>query len=74
MNSKPGDTATLTTSAGSPVPDNQNSITAGHGGPLLMQGCQIIKKLAHHWMPLTRTVSLIGTRTPNWTQSLDPNG
>jgi len=28
---------TLTTTAGAPVPDNQNSITAGPRGPLLMR-------------------------------------
>ena len=38
----------LTTSGGAPVPDNQNSITAGPRGSLLMQGYQIIKTLAHH--------------------------
>ncbi len=38
---------TLTTSAGAPVADNQNSITAGERGPLLMQDYQLIEKLAH---------------------------
>jgi catalase len=38
---------TLTTTAGAPVPDNQNSITAGPRGPLLMQDYQLIEKLAH---------------------------
>jgi catalase len=38
---------TLTTSAGAPVPDNQNSITAGEHGPLLLQDYQLIEKLAH---------------------------
>ena len=28
---------TMTTSAGAPIPDNQNSITAGERGPLLLQ-------------------------------------
>ena len=37
---------TLTTTAGAPVPDNQNSITAGPRGPLLMQDYQLIEKLA----------------------------
>jgi catalase len=37
----------LTTSAGNPVADNQNSITAGPRGPLLMQDYQLIEKLAH---------------------------
>ena len=38
---------TLTTTAGSPVPDNQNSITAGPRGPVLMQDYQLLEKLAH---------------------------
>jgi len=37
----------LTTSAGNPVADNQNSITAGPRGPMLMQDYQLIEKLAH---------------------------
>ena len=37
----------LTTTAGAPVADNQNSITAGPRGPLLMQDYQLIEKLAH---------------------------
>ncbi len=38
---------TLTTSAGAPVPDNQNSLTAGPRGPVLMQDYQLLEKLAH---------------------------
>jgi catalase len=38
---------TLTTTAGNPVADNQNSITAGARGPVLMQDYQLIEKLAH---------------------------
>jgi len=38
---------TLTTSAGRPVADNQNSITAGPRGPLLMQDYFLLEKLAH---------------------------
>lgn len=38
---------TLTTTAGAPIADNQNSITAGPRGPLLMQDYQLIEKLAH---------------------------
>jgi catalase len=51
--SKPTDNATkppadqLTTSAGNPVADNQNSLSAGPRGPLLMQDYQLIEKLAH---------------------------
>ncbi len=38
---------TLTTSAGNPVSDNQNSLTAGPRGPVLLQDYQLIEKLAH---------------------------
>ncbi len=38
---------TLTTSSGAPVADNQNSITAGPRGPLLMQDFYLLEKLAH---------------------------
>jgi catalase len=38
---------TLTTTAGAPVPDNQNSLTAGSRGPVLLQDYQLIEKLAH---------------------------
>jgi catalase len=38
---------TLTTSNGNPVADNQNSITAGSRGPVLMQDFHLIEKLAH---------------------------
>ncbi|MEF9942914.1 MAG: catalase [Burkholderiaceae bacterium] len=38
---------TLTTSAGCPVADNQNSLTAGARGPVLMQDWQLLEKLAH---------------------------
>jgi catalase len=37
----------LTTSAGAPIADNQNSLTAGPRGPVLMQDYQLIEKLAH---------------------------
>src|SRR6266850_1827839 len=37
----------LTTSAGNPVADNQNALSAGPRGPLLMQDYQLIEKLAH---------------------------
>jgi len=37
----------LTTSAGAPVADNQNSLTAGSRGPVLLQDYQLIEKLAH---------------------------
>ncbi|WP_072564516.1 catalase [Granulibacter bethesdensis] len=37
----------LTTTAGAPVADNQNSVTAGARGPILLQDYQLIEKLAH---------------------------
>jgi catalase len=37
----------LTTTAGAPIADNQNSITAGPRGPVLLQDYQLIEKLAH---------------------------
>ncbi len=37
----------LTTTAGAPISDNQNSQTAGPRGPVLMQDYQLIEKLAH---------------------------
>ncbi len=39
--------ATLTTTGGNPVADNQNSLTAGPRGPVLLQDYQLIEKLAH---------------------------
>src|ERR1700726_2602289 len=43
MNKKP----TMTTSSGAPVADNQNSLTAGPLGPVLMQDFHLLEKLAH---------------------------
>ena len=37
----------LTTSAGAPIADNQNSLTAGPRGPVLLQDYQLLEKLAH---------------------------
>ncbi len=37
----------MTTSAGAPVSDNQNTLTAGPRGPVLMQDYHLIEKLAH---------------------------
>lgn len=37
----------LTTDAGIPVSDNQNSLTAGPRGPLLMQDFHLMEKMAH---------------------------
>jgi len=38
---------TLTTAGGAPVGDNQNSMTAGPRGPLLMQDFHLLERLAH---------------------------
>ena len=38
---------TVTTTAGAPVADNQNSQTAGPRGPVLLQDYHLIEKLAH---------------------------
>ena len=40
------DKKTLTTSWGHPVDDNQNSMTAGPRGPILLQDFHLIDKLA----------------------------
>src|ERR1039458_8479622 len=37
----------LTTTAGAPIADNQNSLTAGPRGPVLLQDYQLLEKLAH---------------------------
>ena len=37
----------MTTAAGTPVADNQNSQTAGPRGPVLMQDYQLMEKMAH---------------------------
>ena len=39
--------STLTTASGIPVADNQNSLTAGPRGPVLIQDFHLIEKLAH---------------------------
>jgi catalase len=41
------DSTKLTTVAGAPVPDNQNSLTAGPRGPMLLQDVWFLEKLAH---------------------------
>src|SRR5438552_590483 len=41
------DQKTLTTESGAPVADNQNSLTAGPRGPLLVQDWQLFEKHAH---------------------------
>src|SRR5690606_2824538 len=37
----------LTTAAGAPVADNQNSLTAGERGPVLLQDVWLLEKQAH---------------------------
>lgn len=37
----------ITTTAGAPLPSNNNSMTAGERGPLLLQDYQLIEKLSH---------------------------
>jgi catalase len=45
---KPGEEPKkLTTTAGRPVADNQNSVSAGPRGPLMMQDFQLMEKMAH---------------------------
>jgi catalase len=38
---------TLTTATGTPVADNQNSLTAGRRGPVLLQDVHLLEKLQH---------------------------
>ena len=38
---------TMTTTGGNTIADNQNSLTAGERGPVLLQDYQLIQKLAH---------------------------
>jgi catalase len=38
---------TMTTTAGNPIADNQNSLSAGPRGPLLMEDYRLLEKLAH---------------------------
>ncbi|MDP1652961.1 MAG: catalase [Rhodocyclaceae bacterium] len=40
-------TKKLTTNGGAPVPDNQNAMTAGPRGPMLLQDVWFLEKLAH---------------------------
>jgi catalase len=47
MSHKPSETSPLTTASGVPVPDNQNSETAGPRGPVLLQDHHLLEKLQH---------------------------
>ncbi|MFD1913420.1 catalase [Halodurantibacterium flavum] len=40
-------TTRLTTTGGAPIADNQNTLTAGPRGPVLLEDYQLIEKLAH---------------------------
>ena len=44
---KPTHHPPLTTTGGAPIADNQNSLSAGSRGPVLLQDYQLIEKLAH---------------------------
>jgi catalase len=44
---QPRNPTRLTTTAGAPVADNQNSLTAGPRGPVLLEDYQLLEKLAH---------------------------
>ncbi|MEY2603796.1 MAG: catalase, partial [Verrucomicrobiota bacterium] len=46
MSQEPIPPETLTTASGAPVEDNQNSITAGPRGPVLLQDYWLLEKLA----------------------------
>lgn len=46
-NDKKGDATQLKTAAGAPVENNQDSMTAGKRGPVLMQDVWLLEKLAH---------------------------
>lgn len=46
MKEKEKDKKTLTMAGGAPIADNQNSITAGERGPVLMQDVHLLEKLA----------------------------
>ena len=43
----PAGAAVLTTGHGAPIDDNQNSLTVGPSGPILLQDIALIDKLAH---------------------------
>ncbi len=47
MSNSVPDAPRLTTASGAPVADNQNSLTAGPRGPVLMQDFWLIEKMAH---------------------------
>jgi catalase len=54
----------LTTTAGNPIADNQNSLSAGPRGPLLLQDYQLLEKLAHQNRERIPERLQPGSRTP----------
>ena len=64
----------LTTESGAPVADNQNSQTAGPGGPILLQDQHLIEKLARfnrERIP-ERVVHAVGSGAGGWFQVTHP--
>lgn len=55
-------TPVLTTSNGNPIDDNQNSLTAGQYGPVLIQDFALIDKLGRR---RTRPVVILLSKTKN---------
>ena len=69
------DPRTLTTEAGAPVADNQNSQTAGPGGPMLLQDHHLIEKLARfnrERIP-ERVVHAVGTGAYGYLEVTSPD-
>jgi catalase len=69
------DPRTLTTEAGAPVTDNQNSQTAGPGGPTLLQDHYLIEKLARfnrERIP-ERVVHAVGTGAYGYLEVTSPD-
>jgi catalase len=69
------DTPKLTTESGAPVPDNQNSQTAGPGGPTVLQDHYLIEKLARfnrERIP-ERVVHAVGTGAYGYLEVTSPD-
>jgi Catalase len=58
------DEKTLTTQDGAPVAGNQNSLTAGSRGPLLVQDWQLFEKHAHFTRERTSLCQSAGRYPP----------
>ena len=70
-----GTRSTLTTEGGAPVTDNQNSQTAGQGGPTLLQDHYLIEKLARfnrERIP-ERVVHAVGTGAYGYLEATSPD-